>query len=48
MADPLASAVDAQDALACGDGHVAGVEADDLGDAGAGVERDADEGSVAG
>jgi hypothetical protein len=35
---PLAE--DPQDALACGQAHVVDVEAGDLGDPGAGVERD--------
>jgi hypothetical protein len=40
FADLVAFAVDTQQALASGSAHVVDVEADDFGDAGAGVERD--------
>jgi len=47
LADSFAFAVDTEDPLACGEADVVDVEADDLADAGPGVERDEREGLVA-
>ena len=47
LADPVAVAVDAKPAPLTGDGKVGGIEANGLGDAGTGVERDAGQGTVA-
>jgi len=47
LADSFALAVDPQDSLASGDANVVDVEADDLADPGASVERSEREGLVA-
>ena len=48
LSDPFAFAVDPQDAFAGGEVDVVDVEGDDLGDAGAGVERQEGQGLVSG